>query len=225
MMKRTSRTAPTKAGKTAAFTLVELLVSISIIVLLVGILVPLVSEAYRMAEKVRCQARVAALQSGCHEYKDETGYFPGQLYIDHIGPKEESDQNMTGSQCLARTLYDEVKAYVPFEKDKDLIDVVGQTSSGGDIELKDSVSDRFSEPMAVLYFPARLGAADREQYDINDNIEYVRGNGNPDDFSSYVADERFGGSGRVLNRDGFIIVAAGKDRLYFTGDDIRFPAK
>jgi len=224
-MKRVWRTPHGDAGRQAAFTLVELLVTISIIVLLVGILVPIVSEAYRTAEKVRCQARVAALQAGCHEYKDETGYFPGQLYIDSIGPREESDQNITGSQCLARAVYDEVKGYVPFEKGKDLIDVVGRTSSGGDIELNNSVSDRFSEPLAVLYYPARLGASDTEQYDADDNIEYVRGNGDPSAFSSYVIDRRFGGTGQALNRDAFIIVAAGKDRKYFTGDDIRFPAK
>ncbi|KKM67332.1 hypothetical protein LCGC14_1472190, partial [marine sediment metagenome] len=180
---------PKRIRPAAGFTLVELLVVVAIIVLLVGILVPIVPAVLRDAEAVRSKARIIALQSGCSAYKTETGYYPGQLHIDRLGTNETN--KFTGSQYLALSLYED--GYVDYSTD-DAITIDGQKAGGASIALQNSVSDRFSDALAVLYFPAKLGVATVDQYDVDHNIEYIRGNGNPSQFASFIKDGRFTGN-------------------------------
>ena len=208
------------------FTLIELLVVIAIIVLLVGILVPIVQAVLDNAEDVRTQGRIVELSGGCESYRSETSYCPGQLYIDRIGECGGSDLDsdpLTGSQYLAITLFDELKRYAEAKAD-DLITVKGETDGGGSIDLVKSISDRNSEAMAILYYPARLGVDGLGQYHPEHNVEYVRGgNGDPDAFTDFVKDSRFGGGARPQNPGAYVLIAAGKDRLYFTADDVTYP--
>ena len=54
-----------------AFTLLELLVVISVIVLLIGILVPSLSAARRSGQRTQCQANLREVAAGWHIYLDE----------------------------------------------------------------------------------------------------------------------------------------------------------
>ncbi|MCA9249761.1 MAG: type II secretion system protein [Phycisphaerales bacterium] len=60
-----------------AFTLVELLVVISIIGLLVAVLVPALSRARKQAAGVVCQSNVRSLMTGMNVYVADQGAFPG----------------------------------------------------------------------------------------------------------------------------------------------------
>ncbi|MHC4715384.1 MAG: type II secretion system protein [Planctomycetota bacterium] len=206
----------TSAAGGAGFTLVELLIVIGIIALLVGILVPVVQTALVQAEVTRCAGVVSMLAASCQSYKTETGYYPGQHDINKIGETSAGPDIRTGSQRLREALFDEGKPWAPAFEAEDILD-------------DGSVSDKFTEKMAVLYFPARLGVQGTAQYNVHHNIEYVRAsyddNDRPtdaeisQDFKEFVED----GSGNPRNYGKFLITAAGRDRLYFTPDDIEYP--
>ena len=62
--------------KRSGFTLVELLVSIGIIVLLIGILLPAITRAYRTAERTRVAADFQTIATGLDAYKADFGTYP-----------------------------------------------------------------------------------------------------------------------------------------------------
>ncbi len=210
------------------FTLVELLVVVTIIALLVGILVPSVGMAIKEAANAKTSARVAELAGGCNMYHTDNEYYPGQRHSDQL---KGSGGNFTGSQWLAKSLFYDSDAttkypkpkYAPLKESEDLID---PKQSDGTFNIG-TISDRNTaerEVMAILYFPARLGDSGLTQYKEADNTTHTSGH-TGGTFSDFIKDERFDGQNDLPYAPGaFLIIAAGKDRLYFTSDDIRYPA-
>lgn len=121
-------------------------------------------------------------------------------------------------------------------------------SGYGDTQVPD-ILDRFPDPMPVLYLRAKVGAGgiiadnnnpDVYQYDLRQIAGYISGKADNGlqslgGFSASVADRpanalayfkhpQLGGSnnaaGTPRQKDGFILISAGKDRLYGTLDDI-----
>jgi prepilin-type N-terminal cleavage/methylation domain-containing protein len=67
---------------TWGFTLVELLVVISIIALLISLLLPALAKAKADAEQTGCAANLNQIGVAMQEYVDESGYYPGaEAYI------------------------------------------------------------------------------------------------------------------------------------------------
>ena len=157
-------------GGCRGFTLVELLVVVAVIALLAAILVPTVSMAIRVAENARSSARLKVIGNAAEAYHMQTGYYPGQ-----DNPNELWDGSVTkytGSQLLARCLfYDPAKTEFPSPLyaavgGGDIIAfnsatagysaTVSFTPSGTALPIG-SISDIFSRPLPLLYYPARLG--------------------------------------------------------------------
>ncbi len=195
------------------FTLIELLVVISIIGLLVTILVPVIQAARQQAETVRVQKRVAELANGCVSYYHAENYYPGQADPGRLGSPPNPPDLLTGSQCLAKALL--AGNHADFE-DKDLFDPPGAGN------LIDSISDKRSTPMAILYYPSRLGKTGMEQYVEGDNSAYYTSGQIDRNFTAYIRDPRFGGTGPYGDNE-FLIIAAGKNEKYFTGDGPTYP--
>jgi prepilin-type N-terminal cleavage/methylation domain-containing protein len=88
------------------FTLVELMVVITIICILAGMLFPSVIAAKNAARMGNVKQRMADLTSGAGYYQRENQYFPGQRPEDVASL---SSGTLTGSQMLGRCLlYDEI---------------------------------------------------------------------------------------------------------------------
>ena len=94
-----------------AFTLVELLVVISIILILIGILMPTVLTAIREGYAARTMSYIQKnLVVGADNYKHERGYYPGQ---DTKAQGHLRNGTYTGSQILAACLFQYANADPP----------------------------------------------------------------------------------------------------------------
>ena len=235
--------------KSRAFTLVELLIVISVIVLLVGILTPSLYKARSITYNTRSKAALHELSAGALAYQKDTGYYPGQQYTNLLGP-------FNGSQVLAACVYglrlgemdtsDEGKIgyptgessptspYVSYKKEKVLLDESPSTDFTAFVP-----SDLFPDPLPILYYPSRLGNDGSlvEAFIFNDNKDYFIDDSGPIRLSLYRIywDRRFGEGNyggdpptpafndhdnRAYKSDSFLLIGAGIDRKIFTGDDV-----
>lgn len=215
------------AAPLRGFTLVELLVVISIIALLVTLLTPAFQAAKNAAYRARTKARLVELSTGAEMYaQNNRNLFPGQLYPGELTGSSPSGP-YTGSQVLAACLFGYDYAhignvhpplqsnYAPVDQD-DLI-------KAGTGNRTNSIWDRFpwTDKKAVCYYPARPGVTGTPQFKEGDNKAYTSGNSwDGGNFAAFIRDERFDGSG-PYNAGDYILLAAGIDANYGTLDDVK----
>src|SRR4051812_31455670 len=65
-----------KSSSSSGFTLVEMLVVIGIIVLLIGLLMPMISRAYRNAERAKVAGDMQAITTALEAYKQDMNQYP-----------------------------------------------------------------------------------------------------------------------------------------------------
>lgn len=97
----------------AGFTIIEVLIVVTIIVILVGMVIPTMNGIRRQLYAARTLTSIQSLETACQQYQRDTGYFPGQNQstyggsnepgIDPWGGDDEEDA-WSGSQWLARAL-------------------------------------------------------------------------------------------------------------------------
>lgn len=114
-----------------------------------------------------------------------------------------------------------------------------------------TISDRTTRPMPVLYYPSRPGrtgvsidydydghgaqpkAFNAYKYEDNHDYDYERNKKTSlafRRFTNFITDGRFDRTphdvtdDKPYNPGAFLIIAAGMDRIYFTPDDVRYPA-
>jgi type II secretory pathway pseudopilin PulG len=246
---------------------VELLVVITIIGLLVGILVPVISYVMVQMEDARSREWVNNLGSGAVMYQKDYNSYPGQDYTTMLAGTN-TNNGYTGSQVLGACLFNYVSLTNTSQTSYDQIapspaalpsigprtySSVKISNSPYDSDLFDpadvgacyksrpnSISDRMSKPMAVLYFVARPGGSNISvsQYLIGDNSDYFSkaaagdnlngayvtsanvdgtydNNGCPLFWDTKFSSNPSSGIGVVVRNSGaFIIAAAGIDRIY-----------
>jgi len=248
MRKPESRGTPRPPGLTG-FTLVELLVVISIILLLAMLLMPTIQMIIRQFYAGRSAMMVRSLHDGALLYEQETKFLPGEKKDTKVpggtGDPRQAMNNgsITGSQVLAACLfnieYDELlhrdfsdrnvaegrieasKTYATF-KPEYLINGAGKLNS---------ISDGFPKGKAkpVCYFLAsnKTEYVDKvSQFRIADNAAYMEDLQGSDDekqelFEDWVT-RRAKTSNVVFNNGRFILLAPGLNRKYIV-DDVEDP--
>lgn len=277
-----------------AFTLVEILVAIGIIVILIGLLIPVVNRVRTSAREADVRNQLAVLSAAIKMYEMDFRAYPGPLSNDEIiqGASvivDASDQDqITMSENLVlgllgglwndggtitfdwervgkgpSSLGNSPTKKNPYLESTNLSwNLPGYTPSDLSGEYKDSIADiddsnipefvdRFSDPMPILYYRARVGAdgvigdGGTLQYDVRQNLAYtqaysgqsigigrefpnhglvVLGDINdsivdgPNDALPYFKHPTIADTPR--EKDSYILISAGKDRVYGTKDDI-----
>jgi len=97
-----SRTKHHNRHSTAGFTLVEMMMVITIMALLLAIVVPAIVAGISVTERTKLQIYVNDVDSACHMYKDDYGSFPGQGLGD-----TQITLGASGSEVLAEALWEE----------------------------------------------------------------------------------------------------------------------
>ncbi len=85
-----------------AFSLIELLTVVTIIVVLIGILVPSLNRARITAKRTASMALLHTLETGVEMFREATDKYPDSRYSPYYG--DASQGNLYGAQKLARAL-------------------------------------------------------------------------------------------------------------------------
>lgn len=187
-----------------AFSLIELLVVITILGLLISILLPSLSKAKLVARAADTRSRIQNLSAACQLYKQDTGYYPGQRYPDQL-------TTYTGSQVLAASLlgytYSELTSTNPIAEkasyvamQSGLIDrFYNQANSKWESKFTKrpaSILDGFPEADAILYYPSVIGATGSVTtayaFSHNDEPSYFHKGEVVGEFQKLIADTKFG---------------------------------
>ena len=221
----------------AGFTLVELLVVISIILLLAMLLMPTVQRIILQVYVGRSAMMVRRLHDGTMIYKERTKFLPGEKTKDDAtDPRVDmaSGTTITGSQVLAACLFnlgytdvktkdfsqpensktiDASKVYATF-KPEYLITYEGKLNA---------ISDGFPKGKAkpICYFLASNNLNDNNkvtQFNYNHNRSYMYPQASTPRLSQTALNawilSRSVSSNQILNNGEFILIAAGLNRDY-----------
>jgi prepilin-type N-terminal cleavage/methylation domain-containing protein len=223
-----------------AFSLIELLVVISIIMLLAGIIVPSLSKAIRLGYVAKSRARVSELNDAALQFRSDRGYFPGQGDGDSTLLE---NQHVTGSQLLSiafwgRETYweDDTSGNDGLYWDATKEEIVGDPVDNylgykqeyvvpDDYTDKEwQQSDAFSDPKPIAYWPSNPGGnakmnsaaawddSSNPAFTFEDSEEDCSPGGDDEDWRKMIYNDKFE---KAYNADTFILLAPGLDREYF----------
>ncbi len=181
----------------------------------------------------RTAARIASLETATWQYKQDDdfgGCFPGQETFDYWAPHGQPPV-YTGSQVLAAHLF----GYFDWDLDEPyaMIDAddPGAESAFGDLKPsmlghmgdgpgeRNFLMDAYPDPLPIVYYPSGRGMG-VGQFRFEDNAA-ITGKTEAE-FNAFITDpDSSGPNKQPVNRDGFLLIAPGPDREYFTEDDLR----
>ena len=199
----------------AAFTLIELLMVISIILLLMALMTPAITKALIMANVAKTKNTIALIGTGLEAFKQDFGYYPSSagggadaLYDALIGPSGDGWPRgglwPNGSSADAGA-----QKRGPYVKgDPDM-------ASGGKFQ------DGFRPSLGVLYWRADIsGTLASDIFNLADNTEYDAGT---DDFY-YMICGNPNGTTLPMRSKSYILLSRGEDRKWgyrdSVGDDV-----
>ena len=100
----------TKGRYNVAFTLIELIVVITVIVILTGLVLSTVGYAQKKGARARAETEIAAISAACESYKADNGIYPRDnatnQYTDILDARQNFDATQTVYQNASRYLYD-----------------------------------------------------------------------------------------------------------------------
>ncbi|MCD4826027.1 MAG: type II secretion system GspH family protein [Phycisphaerae bacterium] len=212
------------------FSLVELLVVISIIMLLLGILMPAINRALMGAYNANSKTAVTELNGMAMSFYDEHKFFPGQKGVE-VGDTDHGADCASGSQVLAYCLFGMVNwdnyaidTSDPSGKHLSYSQEKVMEARGHDYVL----SDR-NTPKPILYFVSNRGNPGTTiggAFTIGDNGTIISAGdcatGSTSLPTSTGSDDYWWSStfGKATNYDTFLLIAPGMDGEYYNNDDL-----
>jgi general secretion pathway protein G len=90
---------------TGAFTLIELIVVIAIIIILAGLVLSTAGYARKKAGLARAETEIAAISAACENYKADNGIYPRNSDTDGVDARTSGDPTTTTYQNASLYLY------------------------------------------------------------------------------------------------------------------------
>lgn len=88
-----------------AFTLIELVVVIAVIVILVGLVLSTVGYVQKKAARSRAETEIAAMSAACESYKADNGVYPNNADTNNLDPKTSGNPGTTAYTQASLYLY------------------------------------------------------------------------------------------------------------------------
>ena len=95
----------TKGRYNVAFTLIELIVVITVIIILTGLVLSTVGYAQKKGARARAETEIAAMSAACESYKADNGIYPRIASTDTLNAKISGDPNVAAYKDASLVLY------------------------------------------------------------------------------------------------------------------------
>jgi len=193
------------SGIRRGFTLIELMMVISIILLLMALMTPAITEALNMVNVVRTKNTIALIGTGLEAFKQDFGYYPPSsgggadaLYDAVMGPSGDGwpsgglwpDGSSAGAEAQKRGPY---------------------VKTDPDMERGGRFQDGFRPSLDILYWRADISGTQASNiFNLADNTEYDAGT---DDFYYMICGNTSGTTMPVRSKS-YILLSRGKDRKW-----------
>ncbi len=108
------RVSPAKRrGPAAAFTILELLVVISIIIILAGLILGTVGYVQKKAARSRAEAEITAMSAALESYKADNGIYPRDTTTDTLNAQTNGDASAAVYQMASLYLFTQLSGLNP----------------------------------------------------------------------------------------------------------------
>ena len=88
-----------------AFTVIELIVVVGVIIILTGLVLSTVGYARKKGARARAETEIAAISAACESYKADNGVYPNNSITSNLDPKANGDPSTTAYGFASFYLY------------------------------------------------------------------------------------------------------------------------
>jgi type II secretory pathway pseudopilin PulG len=89
----------------AAFTLIELIVVTTVIIILTGLVLSTVAYVQKKGARARAETEIAAMSAACESYKADNGVYPNNADTNSLDPRTSGDPGATAYSLASLYLY------------------------------------------------------------------------------------------------------------------------
>jgi type II secretory pathway pseudopilin PulG len=96
---------PSSFRASAASTLIELIVVVTVIIILTGLVLSTVGYVQKKAARARAETEIAAMSAACESYKADNGIYPRSIDTDGLNAQTSGDPSVSQYKNASLALY------------------------------------------------------------------------------------------------------------------------